>query len=143
VGDGTAVPFRAAGSATITPHMKRLTPFTTAATVLALLCFCSPAQADTEARTPADLTTGQSVTVTIDSHEKWNHTGIHLDRGQRYRFVAKGVWCDLYKPVNANGYDSLLFTPVEKNLRGKEWNWFALIGCVGENPDSIFLIGRK
>ena len=109
---------------------------------LTLNC-CGSVRSEPTDKPAQELTAGQSVTVTIRSHEKWNHTGVLLDRGVRYRFVAKGIWCDFYKPVTADGYDSLLFTPAENKLRGKDMNWFSLVGCVGENQDNVFLIGRK
>ena len=102
-----------------------------------------PCRAQQEGGHQNELPIGQPETVEIRAHDVWNHTGIHISRGQRYRFIAKGIWCDFYKPTTADGYESVLFTPIEHKLRQPEMNWLALVGCVDEKPENTFLIGRE
>ena len=80
----------------------------------------------------------------IRARDKWNHTGLVLDAGGIYRFVADGQWIDWYITYGPAGGDSgsnLFLRPVERFRRRPKDNWFALIGAVGEDESTTFLIG--
>lgn len=86
---------------------------------------------------------GTSVSVTVDSRQKWNATGIALAAGGRYRFRAAGEWRDWTITCDANGYESanLVQRLTECLRRAPRERWFALIGSIGCKGDQLFLIG--
>jgi hypothetical protein len=83
---------------------------------------------------------------TIDSHEKWNHTGFLLEAAVIYRLSATGQWTDWYIVYGPDGGESgsNLFLRLSESLRRQpKENWFALIGAVGEDESTAFLIGSS
>jgi hypothetical protein len=109
----------------------------------AAILACPGSRAEEQAKALTNLNAGQSLTVRVRSHEPWNHTGVHVMRGQQYRLTARGIWWNFYKPATADGYESLVFTPMEHKLREPEMLWLALAGCIDEDISTAFLIGRN
>jgi hypothetical protein len=94
---------------------------------------------------------GPPVVVTIVAHDYWNHTGIEIEQGQRYDFLAEGEWKDWTIATTPQGFTTAespwyarpLHRLFESRRRVPEQNWFALIGTCGEDDGSAFLIGRR
>lgn len=86
---------------------------------------------------------GQTCTMSVDAKTRWNHTGVHLQAGQRYRLSAAGVWADRGKSCGPDGHDGdrWVFRLTGCLRRARRLPWFALAGAVGENLDTAFLIG--
>ena len=82
----------------------------------------------------------------IASQQKWNHTGFQLEQGVTYRFTAQGQWIDWYIPHGPDGDGSgshFLLRLFERWRRRPKDNWFALIGAIGEDESTTFLIGSS
>jgi hypothetical protein len=82
--------------------------------------------------------------VGIYSLPKWNDTALQLHQGAKYRFEASGTWYDASIHTDPTGYQSpsLGFRLVARLRRRPRDNWFALIGAIGKNESSTFLIGK-
>ena len=88
---------------------------------------------------------------TIEARTKWNHTGYRLQAGVAYDFTATGEWIDLDIPYTPDGGPSSSGKPIQRLVlrltesfrRRKKDNWFALIGAVGEDESTTFLIGSS
>lgn len=52
------------------------------------------------------LDVNESVTVEIDARPRWNHTGVQLAEGGRYRLIAEGTWYDSGMAAGPDGYAS-------------------------------------
>lgn len=91
------------------------------------------------------LAIGDSTTITIEAWKFWNDTGIYLVAGQEYEFTAEGTWTDWFIPCGADGFASpnLAMMSVEWMRRAPRERWFALIGAVGHDPETQFLIGKE
>lgn len=87
------------------------------------------------------LDINQSQTFTICSREFWNETGIEIQAGEVYKFVAEGLWKDLLMKRDADGYTSLYMNLYNRWKRSRENNWFALMGSINQTAD--FLIGKN
>jgi uncharacterized protein (DUF2235 family) len=90
-----------------------------------------------------NLAIGASTVVGIFSSQKWNNTTVKLQPGEQYHLAATGNWYDATTTTDAAGYSSKhwysrLFEPL---LRDPKSNWFALIGAIGEQNATRFLIG--
>ena len=90
------------------------------------------------------------MSIKICAKRKWNHTGYQLDAGVTYRFSAQGEWIDLDIPYSADGGPSngkllqKLILRLTEHLRPRSKdNWFALIGAIGEDESTTFLIGSS
>jgi hypothetical protein len=82
----------------------------------------------------------------IIAKEKWNHTGFQLERGVEYSFSARGQWIDWYIVHGPDGDGSgwnLFLRAFERFRRRPDDKWFALIGAVGEDESTTFLIGSS
>jgi hypothetical protein len=78
--------------------------------------------------------------------KKWNHTGFQLEEDREYRFVATGQWIDwfiTYGPDGGTSGVNLFLRLFERFRRRPTDKWFALIGGVGEDESSTFLIGSS
>lgn len=86
---------------------------------------------------------GDSASVTVDSRKVWNHSDIHLELGQTYRFKASGRWVDWFFEHGPDGNPSALcyMRLVEPLRRMPKANWFCLIGAVDQDISSAFVIG--
>lgn len=110
-----------------------------------------------------DVTAEHPATFDVFACERWNATGIWLEAGVEYRFMATGKWVDGSVPCDAGGADDGKFYPGEaaqimasvsdklealwkggtKNQDVDFWlsrrvgtaPWFALIGVVANQAD--------
>jgi hypothetical protein len=86
---------------------------------------------------------GESRSAQVKARTRWNDTGIDLLEGQTYQLTATGTWRDCNIPAGPCGYESknfiLRFT--ERRRRAPHAKCFALIGSIGRNYDTQFLIG--
>ena len=64
--------------------------------------------------------------------------------GERYRFEAAGVWYDAAIRTDAAGYPSPtpFFRLLARFRRRPRDTWFALIGAIGQDESTTFLIGK-
>lgn len=99
-------------------------------------------------------TKGDSCEVIIYAHKKYNHTGLMLEKGVKYRFeiIGKQTWKDggiscgpegWNRDTVSEGLKEISFAAMEPFRRFPKANWFALIGCIGANDSNAFLIGNK
>ena len=82
----------------------------------------------------------------IIASKKWNHTGFQLEEDREYGFVANGQWIDWFMAYGPDGGTSglnLFLRLFEPFRRRPKDNWFALIGAVGEDESTSFLIGSS
>jgi hypothetical protein len=87
--------------------------------------------------------------IVVPASERWYHTGFNVERGERYRFtVPPGQrWHDWYIPSGPEGYADKLVNRLTrpllrvKSLNGVPIRFFALIGTVGEDLATAFVIG--
>lgn len=79
----------------------------------------------------------------IRARETWNETGILLEKGKTYHFIAHGQWTDGIITTSADGYRVLPLIFFEGFRRAPEANWFALIGTIGKTEKTRFLIGSE
>src|SRR5262249_26085531 len=75
--------------------------------------------------------------------QKWNHTGIRMEMGQRYLMTAEGEWIDLFLKYGPEGGPSRFsyLRLFEHQRRIATADWFALCGAVDENEATQFVIG--
>lgn len=87
---------------------------------------------------------GEKREVTIRAREPWNDTQVDLVSGGVYRFSAPGHWIDLVIWTDADGYDSVLVQhTMESRRRMANNKWFALVGTIGMNDETAFVIGKE
>lgn len=79
--------------------------------------------------------------VTINARDVWNDTGIDVNAGETYSFRANGLWTDLIKSCDANGYTNAYMRLFDRWKRSRDNDWFALIGSLNQSGD--FLIGTQ
>jgi len=91
---------------------------------------------------PVRLDPGESMQAAVFAQPKWNDTSLEMHKGETYRFEATGTWYDASIPCHADGYPSpsLGFRFAERWRRYPRGNWFALIGAIGQNERTSFLI---
>ena len=91
------------------------------------------------------LKPGETQTATISARERSNATGIQIAAGQTYQFEATGQWKDWFKECGPEGYAStgwmFYLWPFQRWRRIPDARWFALIGEIGSDPASQFVIG--
>ena len=89
--------------------------------------------------------------VQVHSRKIWNATGIEVAAGERYAFRAQGEWTDFtidaspkgYATMEAPGLSRKFLSFFEHARRMPGANWFALIGAIGQDETSAFLIGER
>lgn len=94
---------------------------------------------------------GSPLIVTIRADRFWNPTGVLVTHGEVYDFCADGEWTDLFVRTTPDGVTTSeapwLARPVYRLFEGKRRapheRWFALLGAVGHDDSSAFLIGRR
>jgi len=79
--------------------------------------------------------------ISINSKLIWNPTHIEISKGEEYKFEADGLWKDLLKKCDADGYTNLYMSIYNGLKRSRENNWFALMGSINKAGD--FLIGKN
>ncbi|MDT4941029.1 MAG: hypothetical protein QOJ34_1118 [Pseudonocardiales bacterium] len=79
----------------------------------------------------------------MTARPRWNHSGVLLARGGRYRLTADGTWHDAGIAAGPDGYPSptVLLRATEWLRRSRRSPWFALIGTIDRRQG--FLVGRK
>ncbi len=87
------------------------------------------------------VSVGESQTITIKAKDYWNHTGIYLEKGAEYSFIAQGNWIDWYIESDANGFRKDSMKLFESLRRAPKENWFSLIGSI--NKEKSFFIGKN
>jgi hypothetical protein len=97
------------------------------------------------------LKMGEKMTVKAFASQKYNATGLMLEKGATYRFITSenAIWYDHGHPVNIKGWNRSqqtlgvkqqsieLFSPFKRATNAQ---WFSLIGCINNNDDATFLI---
>lgn len=91
------------------------------------------------------LSVGEASETEIHSRPRWWATGIRLEEGCTYEFTATGTWVDWFEKYRCgpDGYpsDSPLLRMFERARAAPEQPWFALMGAIGGDQDTQFLIG--
>ncbi len=89
------------------------------------------------------LNLNQSESLTIYANRKWNQTGIEIQNGEAYKFVAEGTWRDLLTKCDANGYSNAYMRLYNKWKRSEENKWFALMGSINQTTDFLIVIENE
>lgn len=88
------------------------------------------------------MNVGETSEITIEANQPWNDTFVDVVQNGVYRITAAGEWCDLFIRTDANGYDSVLSQRLfESRRRIASAKWFALIGSLGRDDSTAFVIG--
>ncbi|WP_207062235.1 DUF2235 domain-containing protein [Motiliproteus sp. SC1-56] len=96
---------------------------------------------------------GAPLITHVFAHKPYNHSGLHLIKGERYRFSVIGdqQWRDggiTCGPEGWNregvelGLQELPIRMTEPFRRCPQANWFCLIGAIGDKDEHLFPIGR-
>jgi hypothetical protein len=90
------------------------------------------------------LKPGESYSAVIQAREPWVSTGVYVEAGESYALSAAGTWVDKDYESGPEGYDSRKWYmhAAEWLRRYRQAKWFALIGCVGRDRNTTFVIGR-
>lgn len=115
---------------------------------------------------------GKAVSVQVASEARWNNTGLFLEEGETYHFVATGVWKDASWTTDADGFsdggvahkaaqfiekavsflrrrESFSKVRLPFTRRVPELNWFSLVGVIASESAQhgddyeTFLIGKE
>lgn len=93
------------------------------------------------------LAVGETATVPVDSRPRWVPTSIALNSGSTYRLSAIGAWTDKLSKYTCGpeGYesDSWILRWSECLRSSRRSRWFALIGAIGADSHTQFLIGDQ
>ena len=92
-----------------------------------------------------------SLPLRIKARKPWNATGIEVAQGEQYTLQAKGKWIDLLIRRTARGYPTeeapaasrSFLSRFEDSRRMPKENWFALVGTIGKDESSAFVIGEE
>ncbi|MFT5914625.1 MAG: hypothetical protein ACI81T_001115 [Bacteroidia bacterium] len=79
------------------------------------------------------LPVGQSITISVESSDYWNASGITVNSGEQYKITAAGTWTDWYIDTDANGYSNWYLKLFTLLKRSKYENWFKLIATTNRN----------
>lgn len=88
--------------------------------------------------TPLEIGVGRTVKVRADQF--WTDTGIALVPG-RYRFEAGGRWSDWFIRSGPEGYHALPLLFFERQRRVSGAPWMVLVGAIGHDDATAFVIG--
>ncbi|MFZ0257361.1 MAG: hypothetical protein WAN46_17370 [Gammaproteobacteria bacterium] len=91
------------------------------------------------------LSVGQPYKVPVSAREDTDtmvDTGIDMAPGEQYELAATGLWWDFFIPSSPNGFFFLPDILVNRFLRHRPSNFFALIGCLDRRPDQQFFVGK-
>jgi hypothetical protein len=94
---------------------------------------------------PVRLNPGDSVQVQIFARAEWNDTTVEVRKDETYCLEATGTWYDASISCRADGYlsRSAGFRLTERWRRCPPGNWFALIGVIGRDESTSFIIGER
>ncbi len=92
-----------------------------------------------------DLAPGESSTVEVAVHERWNSTRLRLHAGSTYLLQVQGKqeWNNGLVPTGAEGFWALLYQWDEQTRRVPESQWNALVGTIDGWQDHPFVIGHR
>lgn len=79
----------------------------------------------------------------VDARKRWNPTGIVLEAGHQYDFESapEQRWQDSHASCGPGGYDSQQSSRFERWRRVPYAKWLALVGTIGREPSTSFVIG--
>jgi hypothetical protein len=91
------------------------------------------------------IMTAWPATQDIQAACYWNETGIRLEAGRTYDFIAEGNWTDLTITSGPEGNPNPVWSQriVERYLRAPGQRYFTLIGTLDRDPATIFPIGTR
>jgi hypothetical protein len=91
---------------------------------------------------PIHLEPQQSHVVGVHAAAKWNDTSLEFREGEAYAFTAAGRWFDASIEADATGWlkPRKLVKPFEPFRRVPHANWFALIGTIGKDDGTAFVV---
>jgi uncharacterized protein (DUF2235 family) len=91
------------------------------------------------------LEPGESASFGIFASLKWNNTTLQVRSGQTYELSATGTWYDAHIRSGPDGYQSQewLMRLFSSRRRRPKDAWFALIGAIGQDEKTTFLIGMN
>jgi hypothetical protein len=102
---------------------------------------------------PADLAVGQSASFPVRAADRYNWSGVRLQKGARYRVEVQGDqrWTDGGITCDADGWTSDvlplfrrdLVRHFERERRVADANWFALIAAVDDEETNLVKVGRR
>ena len=89
--------------------------------------------------------TNWPATIEILAASYWNETGILLDVGRVYNFVAEGRWMDqtICSGPDGNPHPVWAQRLLARHLRVRGQPDFTLIGALDNDPTTIFPIGGR
>ncbi|MES2429389.1 MAG: hypothetical protein V4556_00550 [Bacteroidota bacterium] len=87
------------------------------------------------------LAINESSVILIYAKLFWNFTNIEINKGEVYKFEAEGIWRDLYKKTDPEGYTNFYMNLFNSLKRSQGHKWFALMGNLDKSYD--FLIGKS
>src|SRR5262245_13829012 len=90
------------------------------------------------------LSVGQSVRdIRVCARRAYNPTGVTAEPGQTFRFVADGLWFDARIESGPGGQSGKGLQRLAGSLkRFPAAPWFALIGAIEKDDESLFVIGK-
>lgn len=89
-----------------------------------------------------NLLTAQKCVVQVPARKSWRDTTVDMVLGEQYELTATGTWWDGFIPASPNGFFFLPEILLNRFLRHRSSNFFALIGCLDRRPDQQFFIGK-
>lgn len=83
--------------------------------------------------------------LVIHACDFWSREVLPVREGQRYRLSASGTWHDLAYACNADGYESpnAYMRFFEHWRRVPAARWFALIGALDRDAETLVVLGRE
>lgn len=94
------------------------------------------------------LAPGERASFPVEAAKPWNHSGLELVAGRRYRLevVAVEDWRDASLPADPERgvleVPWLIGNPIARlGLRVRKINYFVLVGCIDEDERLAFPIG--
>ena len=88
------------------------------------------------------IVAGQTHRVEIDPRAYYFDTGLDVDRGESYSLIAKGMWRDASRTVNALGWSDGMMARFSGLNRLSDRNFFLMCGSVGKEKP-FFEIGER
>ena len=93
-----------------------------------------------------ELAVGECRTISVCARKIWNHSGLLLTPGQEYELAVDPESVADWQDGNLAPTDPAGNMPRRHRLwpwlrRYRQANWYALVGSVGQSPESYFSIG--
>jgi hypothetical protein len=92
-----------------------------------------------------EVKVGDSASIAVPARPRWVETGVQLISGEAYQLSATGTWQDRNISSGPEGYPSrnAVMRFAERWRRMPRAPWFALIGSIGQDPGTVFVIGAS